>query len=1361
MTCSSGLYLHTSDNHCSGDCYSESSFFEAMGSNGQFYNVELCEKCHSKCQTCSGEHSNDCLSCADADHYFHTSDHSCKGFCSTFSDYFISNDGAECSKCHKSCKGCVSSSRKSCLGCEAGDYLHTSDTHCSPKCTETNGLFVSDKSMLDYEECRPCYSSCQICSSSSFSDCSQCIDGYFLKDENKCERKCESGVNWGNPLNNECQEKCPSGYYGNPKSTHCVLASDCPSDYPLASLETRLCSSFCDTSFYYKSGRCLPCDHSCLKCSGPSENECTACQPPEVLSQGTCLNNCHDYSFYSDEINECLSCTRNCKTCVNGFECLECGNDYSLDSDTALCVQTCPDGQYSSAKSDGSLVCLACHHKCLTCYLGTSDSCLSCESPLAYYQDECVSSCPSTTYYLSTENRCLVSCPEGFYESSHRPEDDNMCLECDKGCKTCNGAYKDNCLSCEAPLLLLSSSCVSECPDEGYVLNGLSCLECPKGCAKCYKSADKCYKCFPGYDFDSEKSKCYSGCAKGSYLSSDGICQECIDNCESCSGRTISDCSECEDDFIFIEDWGCLNDCPSSTFLTLSSDGQTSCKDCSSGCEACVDEDECLECLSGKWKVDSKCISKCPDDMVSLGESNECKRCSDMDEYVLYERTTCVKCQSVEGLKLNSEGKCIDICGDGFRFHELGSYSGILSFNECDDGNLIPSDGCSPLCEVEEGFECFGPLTSPDLCQVLGTTSEELTLSVERENEKSFKIKFDRALSSAILDPVKQGNLLVTIKDFSTSLYSAIYVWDPYESTISITFLFLKLVRRKTVLFKFQKPEEIYDANNNELSMAEFQGLIEYALPSFETENDEATIITVMGAFSGSIIGFGALAGLVSHFTFGLSSGFISLLFESACLIQSIGYLGTMDVVFPSGLEDFLYFGAEARLPFLNPFSGADEEETQNESDMEKIESETQEQRRALEGTNPDWKELEKEEGRKERKLGEKWDRSIQYGRYRFSTNILENSGQFLILWVTLCAFAIMISCLVYRAKKRSREMKRLERLDMALRWNLFFFLYRFCMTDLLMFSFVQMFSMDGSVKAIISLIISLALIPLMLLVLYLKARILRRLDTHDLNPRTSAIYSDSDLSRLSGRYFDFFESLKVLIIALTFSLFWFSRVTQVILLFLTHLTFIIYLLKTKPLRSKSRLARELVSSIGFSLALWFVFLLAVDESAEFMQFAGRESIGWIIVSIFILVILIYMIEIILTIFQRIINACRTKETEASNSQTDKNYSRRATFNNLFLQTPKGSSSRVKSLKTTTVKKMNAPTKEVTEKVLLNKSPKKKSNLKMKKIMVPKQINDIIVEDPEEDNRVEIEDDSKKSVFYKQSVQPNPSFSDK
>ena len=53
---------------------------------------------------------------------------------------------------------------------------------------------------------------------------------------------------------------------------------------------------------------------------------------------------------------------------------------------------------------------------------------------------------------------------------------------------------------------------------------------------------------------------------------------------------------------------------------------------------------------------------------------------------------------------------CVEICGDGIRFHDNSTY--------CDDGNLINGDGWSSSWEVEYGFKCDGKILTSKSIEV-------------------------------------------------------------------------------------------------------------------------------------------------------------------------------------------------------------------------------------------------------------------------------------------------------------------------------------------------------------------------------------------------------------------------------------------------------------------------------------------------------------------------------------------------------------------------------------------------------------------------------------------------------------------
>ncbi len=53
------------------------------------------------------------------------------------------------------------------------------------------------------------------------------------------------------------------------------------------------------------------------------------------------------------------------------------------------------------------------------------------------------------------------------------------------------------------------------------------------------------------------------------------------------------------------------------------------------------------------------------------------------------------ECTCKNGYKLDSNGNCIEYCGDG-----------LTENHQCDDGNQIDGDGCSSICNLESGFKC-------------------------------------------------------------------------------------------------------------------------------------------------------------------------------------------------------------------------------------------------------------------------------------------------------------------------------------------------------------------------------------------------------------------------------------------------------------------------------------------------------------------------------------------------------------------------------------------------------------------------------------------------------------------------------
>ncbi|XP_014253772.1 cysteine-rich with EGF-like domain protein 2-B [Cimex lectularius] len=100
-------------------------------------------------------------------------------------------------------------------------------------------------------------------------------------------------------------------------------------------------------------------------------------------------------------------------------------------------------------------------------------------------------------------------CADNFYED--RSDNYLFCLECDKACKGCTGARRENCIECNNGWEKNKNGCVdiNECKLKGTCKNNehcvnkdghFECLPCDKSCNRCHGiGPDMCDKCTTGY----------------------------------------------------------------------------------------------------------------------------------------------------------------------------------------------------------------------------------------------------------------------------------------------------------------------------------------------------------------------------------------------------------------------------------------------------------------------------------------------------------------------------------------------------------------------------------------------------------------------------------------------------------------------------------------------------------------------------------------------------------------------------------------------------------------------------------------------------------------------------------------------
>ncbi|CAD8104182.1 unnamed protein product [Paramecium sonneborni] len=202
-------------------------------------------------------------------------------------------------------------------------------------------------------------------------------------------------------------------------------------------------------------------------------------------------------------------------------------------------------------------------------------------------------------------------------------------------------------------------------------------------------------------------------CDDGNNLFNDGClnCKFiCSDNCMNCQ---YGKCYECNPGFI-INKFKCIPKCGDELVKAdeICDDGNNirfdGCHKCQSSCQLeCINcyNSHCIECLQGWNIVEGKCEKSCGDGLVAIMSNEQCddpldSYCVDcsysicQDNCSICHQNQCITC--FFPFQLINE-ICQPICGDSIV---------SLQFEQCDDGNEIPFDGCHE-CQYSCSYGCI------------------------------------------------------------------------------------------------------------------------------------------------------------------------------------------------------------------------------------------------------------------------------------------------------------------------------------------------------------------------------------------------------------------------------------------------------------------------------------------------------------------------------------------------------------------------------------------------------------------------------------------------------------------------------
>ncbi|XP_043658322.1 furin-like protease 2 isoform X2 [Drosophila teissieri] len=430
------------------------------------------------------------------------------------------------------------------------------------------------------------------------------------------------------------------------------------------------------------------CDAECDSsgCYGRGPTQCVACSHYRL--DNTCVSRCPPRSF-PNQVGICWPCHDTCETCAGAGpdSCLTCAPAHLHVIDLAVCLQFCPDGYFENSRNR---TCVPCEPNCASCQ-DHPEYCTSCDHHLVMHEHKCYSACPLDTY--ETE--------------------DNKCAFCHSTCATCNGPTDQDCITCRSSRYAWQNKCLISCPDGFYAdKKRLECMPCQEGCKTC-TSNGVCSECLQNWTLN-KRDKCIvsgsEGCSESEFFSlSEGQCRPCHASCGSCNGPAGTNCMSCPPNRL-LEQSRCVSGCREGFFMEAGS----LCSPCLHTCSQCVSRTNCSNCSKGLELQNGECRTTCADGYYS--DRGICAKC-----YLSCHtcsgprRNQCVQCPA--GWQL-AAGECHPECPEGFYKSDFGCQKCHHYCKTCNDAGPLACTSCPPHSMLDGGL-CMECLSS----QYYDTTS--------------------------------------------------------------------------------------------------------------------------------------------------------------------------------------------------------------------------------------------------------------------------------------------------------------------------------------------------------------------------------------------------------------------------------------------------------------------------------------------------------------------------------------------------------------------------------------------------------------------------------------------------------------
>lgn len=316
--------------------------------------------------------------------------------------------------------------------------------------SQASGLFANP----DTNEIQACIS----CGDTNKGGVANCIECSYASSTVTCT-KCADG---STPTNNQCNPVTPPGPpVGNCNVLACktcnttdtTRCAECHKRTYLG-LDNTTCVSKCSTQnsgqdHYYgnsSTGACEKCHSDCQDCTGPGQNQCTACVPEK---------------YVPGEVGSCISCSSTQSgTAYTGIQnCVRCHKSDYITTD--LRCTACTTGMVPNFG----------HTHCISATTCSTANCELCQSGPSTC-DRC-----SENFFLTPDNTCISDCTTlGAYVGNTQTR---KCVQCTEGCVSCNSDLR--CTSCQSNYAIVNDMYCFKCDsvDSNSLITGISnCIKC-------------------------------------------------------------------------------------------------------------------------------------------------------------------------------------------------------------------------------------------------------------------------------------------------------------------------------------------------------------------------------------------------------------------------------------------------------------------------------------------------------------------------------------------------------------------------------------------------------------------------------------------------------------------------------------------------------------------------------------------------------------------------------------------------------------------------------------------------------------------------------------------------------------------